>query len=68
MQPWNSRQRRRKAAAAAAATSAAEDEQAATEVLKALDETMAAAAKVAGFGIGLKGIVEQLKVRPELHC
>ncbi|MBT6927832.1 MAG: hypothetical protein HN984_16655, partial [Marinovum sp.] len=48
-------------AAAAAATSAAEDAQAATEVLKALDETMASAAKVAGFTSGLKGTVEQLE-------
>ncbi|MDP6653470.1 MAG: hypothetical protein QGF90_15400, partial [Gammaproteobacteria bacterium] len=49
------------AAAAAAATSAAEDEQASKEVLQALDETMAATAKVAGFTSGLKGTVVQLE-------
>ncbi len=48
------------ASEAAAATSAIEDQQAAQEVLQALDNTMAAAAKVAGFTAGLKGTVTVL--------
>ena len=47
------------AAAEAAETSALEDAQAANEVLQALDQTMAATAKIAGFTSGLKGTVAQ---------